>query len=341
MTQATPLTERQLFLAERRSGVGGSDVHHLWSLEPYGCRLRLWREKRGEEPDRPEEDLDVFRRGRKLEALIADEYSERTGHRVETRGHARHPQFPHLVVHIDRAVFSPHREGFGVLECKSVGRNLYYSYLREGLPDSHILQLQHGMLVTGATWGAFALLWPDGWKLHPWEVERDEDLCEDIRDEADIFWAEVQNGPMPPRLDVTDDRCHSCPFQIKCQGEVIERLMTEGKGAVKDPSLAGLVREWARTKEAVDAADAEHEGVKAELRLKVGDSRTIVDTPAGKIHYAPQQEWNVVKLEAEKPEVMKQYRTKYDLGKLSAEHPELEKDYRKAGKKRPLRVYPR
>ena len=45
-------TEQDLWLKERRKGLGGSDVHNLFPDESrYGCPLRLWFDKTDIEPD--------------------------------------------------------------------------------------------------------------------------------------------------------------------------------------------------------------------------------------------------------------------------------------------------
>src|SRR5262245_38151315 len=54
---------REKFLEQRKLGIGGSDVAHLFNEPPYGCSRRLWLEKRGIPPDYPESPTDIMERG--------------------------------------------------------------------------------------------------------------------------------------------------------------------------------------------------------------------------------------------------------------------------------------
>ena len=348
--------EQAAFLAERRTGIGGSDIQHVFNLEPWGCARMLWYGKRGTESDRGSafEVTGAMERGQKLEDLVAEEYAERAHRGVTTIPMQRHPDHPELLVHIDRAInpsvpafVSPDAPdmpmdwGTGILEVKTAAREVFFRIKREGMPDGYILQLQHAMLVTGANWGSFALLWPDGWQLLWWDLEADAKLQESIRVEALKFWALVENGPAPDRLPPEDARCHRCLFSGQCQGRAMEELMrAAGAGAVVDRTLGPLVREFLETHALLDEAEEIHKGVKENLKAAMGD-RILVEVPGvGKIHFKPNMEWDMALLEATLPEVAAQFRTKYDVTALGKARPELEKHFKRVGTTRPLRIYP-
>jgi len=350
------MTPAEHFLAERRTGIGGSDVHHIFNTEPWGCARRLFYEKRGTEPDRPDKrDARLLTRGKKLESLVADEYCEATGRNVtEIQSAIRHPLHPELMVHVDRSIAPcvptfAHPDdprmakewGPGVLECKTAGREVFFRVKREGMPDAYILQLQHALYVRCEEWGSFALTWPDGWQTIWWDIEPDPELQATIRDEALKFWALVENGPAPERLAPEDARCHRCVYSGQCQGAAMEELMRcAGAGADRDLTLGPLLREFLDTRALQEEAGSIHLGVKEELKAALGD-RILVEVPGmGKIHFKPQLEWNTALLEATLPAVAAQFRTKYDLGGLSKAHPELETRFKRAGTTRPLKFYP-
>lgn len=349
------MTPPDQFLAERRSGIGGSDVHHLFNLEPWGCTRLLWYQKRGAEPNTASKyDSRLLMRGTRLESLVADEYCEVTGRAVtEVESAIRHPDHPELMVHVDRSIqpciptFAQGDDrqraeswGPGILECKTAGREVFFRIKREGMPDAYVLQLQHALYVTGADWGSFALLWPDGWQLLWWDVEPEPQLQASIRDEALKFWALVENGPAPDRLDPEDGRCHRCVYSGQCQGAAMEELMRRaGTDTVCDATLAPLVREFLDTHALQKEAEGIHTGVTEELKAALGD-RTLVEVPGlAKIHFKANREWNTALLEDKLPDVATAFRTKYDLGALSKAHPELESTFKRPGTTRPLRVY--
>src|ERR1700722_3426949 len=76
---------RAAWLEDRRKGIGGSDVHHLFPEESkYGCTLQLWYDKTGTPEDyrRTPDELRIMNRGHILEDVVADIYMEETGRKV-------------------------------------------------------------------------------------------------------------------------------------------------------------------------------------------------------------------------------------------------------------------
>lgn len=274
--------DRAAFLAERSTGIGGSDIASVFNLG-YGCRLRLWREKRGQEPDYPSEESGPMELGVVLEPHIAAKYEKKTGRSVAIEGVRRHVDSPELLVHVDRIIYSSHRPDLGVLECKAVGRAMYWKIKREGMPEDYILQLQHGMLVTNLQWGSFAVMNRDNGDLLWWDVSRDEAVCREILQEGPIFWAQVQNGPAPEPLDPEDRRCQTCEYRLSCQGNALVSVAKESEYQA-DESLRPLVLEFlerrALAKEADDLLDETKEAMKAAL----GD-RGMVTAAGVKIQY--------------------------------------------------------
>lgn len=65
---------RESFLAERRKGIGGSDVAPLLGIEPRKTPFQLWRDKTGSEADAGKPS--AARRGRFLEAAILGRYAK-------------------------------------------------------------------------------------------------------------------------------------------------------------------------------------------------------------------------------------------------------------------------
>ena len=78
----------------------------------------------------------------------------------------------------------------------------FFKMLKEGLPESYILQMQFYLDVLGMEWGAYAILWPDGWRLEVFEVKRDEKLIKVILKKAKEFWKMVQDGKIDNMPDI-------------------------------------------------------------------------------------------------------------------------------------------
>lgn len=316
------MTTDAAFLAERGTGIGGSDVHHVFNLEPYGCSRLLWYQKRDVPPDYQRDDT-VFRRGHLLEALVADEYCEATGRSVSVQtAAARHKDHPELLVHIDRWTTRPPAELFdGVLEIKTANREMFCKFKRDGLSQGYVLQLQHAMLVANATWGAFAVLWPDAWKLLHWDVEADAELQELIRSECVAWWARFKAGVEPDRLEARDRRCQRCVYRTSCQGAaMLEACGDEGGDVPTDPALADLAAQFLEMRDIRDEAEGQLDELKA-LIDKALAGRPVLDTSGARIYLRPQTSM------------------RWDTRTLEKKHPELVGEFKKPSVSRPLRVF--
>ena len=202
---------------DRTRGIGGSDIHHLFSLKPYGCARNLWYEKTGVEADYPFFGNNATKRGNKLEALVAEEYAEEKSMLLLERDDA----FTYedwAVGHIDRQIV-PKIEPSGVLEIKVPGERMFRKIKKEGLPDSYILQFQHYLLLTRWAWGSFAIFWADGWELLTFDMEREEKIIYSISKAGRAFWEDIKNRNAPERLNASDKRCGKCSYRTTCQGQ--------------------------------------------------------------------------------------------------------------------------
>lgn len=232
-------TERQAFLEERSTGIGGSDIASL--LQPlltddvkYGCRRRLWYDKSGIPEDYPQDDSGPMRLGRILEPHIADWHMEATGDVLTVPDTNRHPAHPELLVHIDRIISDADHGDPGAAEIKALGPDMYWQTKRDGIVVDYILQLQHGMLCGGETvetggsgeyrpltWGKFIVgNRAYGGKPLAWTQNADQDVHEAILAEGPAFWATLRNpDKMPERLEPDDKRCGTCCWRKTCHGD--------------------------------------------------------------------------------------------------------------------------
>lgn len=334
---------RDAFLAERLTGIGGSDIASVFNLG-YGCRKRLWLEKRSVPPDYPNEESGPMKLGKVLEPFIAAEYERITGRTVLIEPCLRHQDHEYLLVHIDRTLYDESRGGPdnpGVLEIKAVGRAAFYKYKREGLPEDYILQLQHGMLVSLRTWGAFSVMSRDSGELAHWDVERDEAICAEILAEGPAFWATVENGPMPDMLEPDDKRCQKCPYRKSCQGAAL--MACEDTGSIqRDESLLPLLEEFrerqALAKEAEELLDETKEEIKTALGV-----RTAVECGDAKIYFRPQtaRRWDSKGLETGFSDWLKTTIRRVNAGELTIVQAvsDMAECFKKGSESRPLRVY--
>lgn len=251
-----PFDPEQVWQAERKKGIGGSEVHHLFpclNLEDkddvgsrYGCPRRLSYEKLDVRPDYEytPETLRLFERGHILEEYAADKFVEKTGKRVFRSNFPWvSKQFPWMRCNIDRRIKADDR-GVGVLECKSASEHVFGRMEQEGLPTAYALQLQHSIMAMDIQWGAFSVIespdyldavieqMEDGrlrrrvietiaknFECFSFEVQRDDSLIGVIVEKERDFWSLIEDKKLAnPLPEMNDERCRACPFRRSCRG---------------------------------------------------------------------------------------------------------------------------
>lgn len=186
---------------KRRTGIGGSDVGALCGLNKRKTPYHLWLEKRGLLPEELfVEDNERIRWGRRLEKPIADEFAFKTGRAIKVQKRTmRHPEKRFMLANIDRWQTDPSRpeaDRLGVLECKNHDWRMRKLWVQGGVPDTHYLQFQHYLAVTGKHWGSFAALF-GGNDLVYFDIERDDNIIARIMALEEDFWRRVQLNEPP------------------------------------------------------------------------------------------------------------------------------------------------
>lgn len=319
----TPPPDKSDLLRDLATGVGASEAHHLWSLEPYGCRRRLGYQKLGRVPDFPFTGNRDTERGTYLEPIVARLYEETTGRLLGPAGCHRHNLVGALLAHPDRLIFDPDRAASGILEIKCPGLTVFGRVRHHGLPPAWILQVQHGMLAANRPWGGFAVFSAERWQLEWFDVEADAAVQRKLLAEVGTFWDEVQRGQLAEPLPASDPRCKTCPFRTQCQGEKLLALRDAAPppgDLEQDESLTEMVADYLAASEVAEEAEAHKAEARERLTAAVGD-RLRVGTPAGKVYHGVSE------------------RVTLDTARLKRDHPDLVKQYGRKSVTRSLRVY--
>lgn len=308
-------------IKDRTKGIGGSDVHHLFNLKPYGCSRLLWYEKMGIEADFPFLGNNATERGNRLEDIAAEEYTKKTERRIQ-KSFKCYTYSDWGRGHIDRLILKDKR-GSGVLEIKVPGEHMFRKIKREGLPESYILQLQYYLLLTGCNWGSYCIFWADGWELLSFDMERNIQLIDVIMAKAVSFWNSVKNQTTPDRLDSTDSRCGKCSYRTTCQGRLIlETIQDDSEELEYDESFSSLIAEYAEARDIYSESEEYLNGIKEKIRDLMGD-KPAIRTDGGKIYYRPTKTM------------------RFNTKLFSKEHPKMAKEYKKESISRTLKIYPR
>ena len=190
---------RERWLAERRAGIGGSDVAAILGLSPFKTAFEVWLDKTSAELTRnPIDDLERIQFGRLMEDIIAREYARREGVKVRRRNElVRHARYPWMIANVDRLI-DGQRCG---LECKNVDAMAFRlgDWGEPGTdqaPDEYVLQCQHYMIVLDyPVWHLAACV--GGNRLVHFVIERDAELAEMLIDAEREFWQRVEQRQAP------------------------------------------------------------------------------------------------------------------------------------------------
>lgn len=263
-----PDPPRDVWLAERRKSIGGSDASTLVDLNPYGSRMQLWLDKTGQLPPLPINSAIEW--GVLLEPVVR-EWTART-YQVEIRpsGLLRRADHPFIHANPDGIEFDEHGQPISGFETKQTSWRLAYQWADGQCPDHAELQAQLCMFVTGLRrWRVVGLI--DGRDPQVRMVHADDALGEMLADEAAQFFADHIDPMLPPAIDgstATDDAIRAALAHP-----------TTGRAVVLTNELFELFRAHAAAKDAVKAAEEAERAAGSALRMALGGAEQVVDDP--------------------------------------------------------------
>lgn len=196
MTKSTLEMTHQEWLADRRKGIGGSDVATILGLNKWKSPYQLWLEKTGQ-INLEESDSEPAYWGNVLEEVVAREFCERTGKKVRRRNQVfEHEEYQFLRANIDRDVVGEN----ALLECKTANQFLAKDWDGEEIPMSYLCQVQHYMNVLNREYAYIAVL-IGGQKFIWKKIERDQELIDLITKHLVEFWQINVVEGVEPRID--------------------------------------------------------------------------------------------------------------------------------------------
>lgn len=199
---------REDWLGFRRLGIGGSDAAAIMGVSPFCTKRDLYYDKRGITPAMDEEESNWVAKevGHRLEDLVAEIFSKKTGFRVfPVRKMFRHPLYPFMLADVD--FFIDFGGGtYGILECKTTNYNCQDKWANNSTPVNYEYQGRHYMAVMNIYKVYFACLYGNNEdEFFIRYMERDLELEEDLIAEEEYFWNDnVKMGVEPPYTEKAD-----------------------------------------------------------------------------------------------------------------------------------------
>lgn len=205
---------RAEFLAQRRKGIGGSDISALLGLNPWKSSFELYLDKTGrlEENLTPEQE-ERMKWGTILEDVIAKDYAEQQGVRVQRiNQQMSHPEHDCCVANVDRVVLDDgSRARFDgervkgankVLEVKTanafaINSDDWGDEGSEVVPTNYWLQVMWYMGITQLPVADVAVLF-GGQRQKIFTIDFDKTVFDDLVDQAVDWWEKHIIADMPP-----------------------------------------------------------------------------------------------------------------------------------------------
>lgn len=262
-----PIADEREWREWRRRNVNASEVAALFGLHPYKTSLELWGEKSGLAFHDARETAQL-RRGRIMEPSVpAAVHEERPGWIIKpSRTYWEDPR-ARIGATPDFRVWHPTRRGVGILQAKTVAPQVFKrEWTAENPPFWIVLQLQTELMLTGATWGVVAALLIDPWRFDVaiYEIEAHAGAHKRIRQAVQDFWQAVDSRQQPRADFERDSALLSAMYPVEQPGAELDLR--------HDNRMPELVSRWRELTAAGNAAEAELDTVKAEIKERMGSA---------------------------------------------------------------------
>lgn len=261
---------QQEWKQKRSQGIGASEVAAAMGLDPYKSPYKLWAEKTRKIPDDLENENMYW--GKKLENVIAAEYSKRSGNDIIKFGPTDlnvHPRVPHMFATPDGMIktFKP-----GALECKFTDPRFEKEW--EGLGPMHYqIQLQAQMAVMDWEWGVLCAL--IGKRFVSIDQSRNNKFIKAMLKSVKEFWKHVEEDTPPPADGTVSTR------------QALKILHPDDNGEnVKLPKkMIEVVESLNIAKEAIKAAEAAKREAENQIIAAIGDNTFGLLPDGSKMEY--------------------------------------------------------
>jgi len=288
--------DREAWLLERMTGIGGSDAAAVMGLSKWRTPLDVFLDKRGE--GSPVVENESMRWGTVLEPAIRQEYAERTGQVVRVpEAIIRHPQRPYMLATLDGVTDSGR-----LLEIKTARNAEGWGEVgTSDIPEAYLIQVQHYLTVTALSVADVAVL-ISGSDFRIYEVPADPELQDLIVGAESSFWRMVEAGEPPPPKTAED---------------AMRRFRTVRPGAsvTATQEIEDIVANLARMRTAAAELEGMQDAHKALVMGFTGAAETLVDLKGNALVTWKQQKGAA----------------RFDTAAFKADSPDLYAEYVKAG----------
>lgn len=242
----------------RAKGIGGSDIAAIMGMSRYKTALDVYLQKIGIAPQ--QDDSWELGRGRALEPLLRQHYANKTGRTVVVpKEQLVHPDHVFIRYSPDGICPEEHR----LQEFKTASYNAEWGdEFSDSIPHEYLLQVQHGMLVTGYPI-ADVTVSIGGNAPRYFEVVADEEIQTFILEECIEFWHRVETKQPPPPAT---------------NGDVAKMYRAAlGRRALVTDQIAEELKELRNVRAQIDELEEVKEAHEVKIKNFMGEADTLVN----------------------------------------------------------------
>lgn len=284
------------WLKLRRNSIGGSDAGAILGFNKYESPYSLYCKK--VYPETFEEDLsdnEAIHFGNVLEDVVAKEFSERTGKKVRKHNKMMyHEEYDFMSANVDRVVIGEK----ALLECKTANQYKESEWKDGNVPASYMAQCYHYLAVTGLEKAYIAVL-IGGQKFVWTEIERDDEVINEIIESEKEFWFNHVMKQIPPETDDTE-----------ATAKALNELwgVTNGNVLTIDEEQNARFKAMISIDKQIKELEKEKRGHQNKLKELLGDNE-LGQTYNYKATWKPQTRKSVdtKRLKEEQPKIYEQY----------------------------------
>jgi putative phage-type endonuclease len=271
------MNAHEQWLAERKTGIGGSDIAAILGLSPWKTAVDVWLDKTGQKDDAVGNE-EAAHWGTILEDVVAREYAQRTESTVQRVNRIlRHPSHEWAIGNIDRAIVAPGSRvrvaedggtllgADGLLEVKTASAYKAGEWGRDGdedaVPLHYQAQVMWYMAITGLQWADVAAL-IGGQRMVIRRIHRDDETIAAMLERAHDFWHQHVLTHQPPEPENAKD---------------VERLFPSdnGENIEADDDLLAAYNAAREAKARMTQAEADFESAVERIKLALGERSVL------------------------------------------------------------------
>jgi len=290
------------WLAQRKKGIGGSDVAAIMGLSKYKGAYALWMEKTGQIDAEDISDKPAVHWGNVLEPVVGAEYSKAHPDRRIRRVNAvcKSIKRPWAQASLDYEVRDPEL-GWGILEIKTAGLRSADDW-SEGVPLYYQTQIMHYMSVTGRDFADVAVL-IGGSDYREYRIIRDDDDIASVDAKVDEFWVDNVLGGAAPEISGLDS-----------DSRAVFQRNTSGNGEIVEADdLKTTVEEYEAVANAMKSLEQRKKQLANTIKERIGANKGL-KTEKNTVYWtrSKTKRLDTKRLGSEMPEIAAQYTKECD-----------------------------